>query len=497
MGLPVNSYTLFEAIAQNDGELLKKRIPVDIKLLAILLHDPESDPDFDLEVGRSFYNWHLNSGNELLFTALADPPESWMAWARENKGQFFGSNRAINELFNPKNIYQTFNPSLTALFISEYLKIPFGNLPVILFTPDLNLPYFHWMPTNATAVSSQLDWLKTIPKTYELPWIRGINHSLKVRKVRLNTPFSSILVDLSRKISELGLKNYYQHVDSPENLLSRPLNKKRSDSEIEINLFYQGIEFLKRKKDEFIDFESGYSRADKPRYMIIKDLEPKLYQRKESDLKKSFFQKLFNYPSKKNLVKPKSFEELIHENQIFLQRESKLFFKQGIEMVNSLENTSLFDYSPLILPFAKSFEKELSYSIVHWVRSNYDIKLPLYFYEYEPGKNAQVIMGRNFSIDFNQSLNDSWVSPTLGGQISGFKKAVSNFGSHPFKSDEDYRDFLNLAYQIKNIRNRACHSDRTTKSDLDKILSCWKSLFEKRFFETLSQIKKEYMGQSS
>lgn len=165
-------------------------------------------------------------------------------------------------------------------------------------------------------------------------------------------------------------------------------------------------------------------------------------------------------------------------------------------MANSLQHTSLFDYSPLILPFAKSFEKELSYSIVHWVRKNYDITLPLYFYEYEPDKNAQIVLGRNFSIDFNQSLNDSWVSPTLGGQISGFKKAVANSGNHPFNSDEDYQEFLNLAYQIKNIRNRACHSERTTKSDLDKILSCWKGLFERRYFETLYKLKKEYMGQT-
>ncbi|MCS5488871.1 hypothetical protein [Algoriphagus limi] len=494
MGLPLNSYTLFEAIAQNDGELLKEMIPVNFKLFAILLHDPNSDPEFDRIVGRSFYNWHLKSGKELLFTALADPPESWMAWARENKGQVFGDNQALNELFNPKNIYQTFNPSLTALFISEYLKIPFGNLPVIIFTPDLNLPYFYWMPTNATTVSSQLDWLKTIPKTYELPSQLAIHNSNRVRKVRVWPKFSSVLVDLSRKISDLGHRNYNQFSFSHEQFRLKPINKRRSDRTIELNLFYSGIEFLNRKKDEFIDFESGM--MEKPRFMIVKDLKSPLYDKKEPEINRSFFQKLFNITPKKYQVKPKSFEVLVSENLKFLQRESKLFFQQGIEMANSLHSTTLFDYSPLILPFAKSFEKELSYSIVHWVRRNYDITLPLYFYEYEPGKNAQVVFGRNYSIDFNQSLNDSWVSPTLGGQISGFKKAVTNFGSHPFKSDEDYQVFLNLAYQIKNIRNRACHSERTTKSDLDKILSCWKGLFERKYFETLYKLKKEYMGQT-
>jgi hypothetical protein len=495
MGLPVNSYTLFEAIAQNDGELLKKRIPVNFKLFAILLHDPESDQDFDREVGRSFYNWHLNSGNELLFTALADPPESWMAWATENKGQFFGNNRALNELFNPKNIYQTFNPSLTALFISEYLKIPFRKLPAIIFTPDLNLSYFYWMPTSVKAINDQLAWLKTIPDKYEFPLLKGINHSIKVRKVGLRSKFSTLLVDLSRKISELGPYNYNQLSGTSEDFRPKTLEKKRGDRDIELNLFHSGIEFLNRKTDQLWDIDSGI--VEDTRFLIVKDPKYKIERIENVSSSKLFFLESLKslFQNKKN--KRKSFDELVLENLEFLQRESKLFFEQGIEMAKILDRMNQFDYSPFILPFAKSFEKELSYSIVHWVRKKYDITLPLYFYEHEPGKNAEVSLGRNYSINFNQALNDLWISPTLGGQISGFKKAVANFGSHPFKSDEDYQEFLNLAYQIKNIRNRACHSERTTKSDLDKILSCWKSLFERRYFETLSQIKKEYMGQTS
>jgi hypothetical protein len=492
MGLPINSYKLFEAIANNDERLLKNHFNVDFKLFAILLHDPKTDPEFDREVGRSFYRWHVNSGKEFLFTALADPPMSWMDWARENKGQNFRNDWVLNELFNPNKIYQTFDPSLTALFITEYLGIPFGKLPAIIFTPDLNLPYFYWMPTNVMAINSQLDWLKTIPNSYELPWLRGINHSIKVRKAGLRFKFSSVLVDLSRKISELGLRNFNHYSDSSEKFKPKPTNKKGSDKVIELNLIYSGIEFLNRKKDQFIDFESGM--MEKPRFMIVKDLQTSIPSKIEPEIKKSFFQRLFKLTPSKIKVKPKSFDVLVSENLKYLQRESKLFFQQGIEMANSLGSTTLFDYSPLILPFAKSFEKELSYSIVHWVRRNYDITLPLYFYEYEPGKRAKVFLGKNYTIDFNQTQNDTWISPTLGGQISGLKQAVTNFGSHPFKSDLEYQEFLNLAYQIKNIRNRACHSEKTSRSDLDKILSCWKSLFEMNYFETLALLKKEYMG---
>jgi hypothetical protein len=76
MGFPINSYKLFEAIANNDGQQIKKYFHVDFKLFAILLHDPNADPDFDREVGRSFFDWHSRSGEDFLFTALADPPQS-------------------------------------------------------------------------------------------------------------------------------------------------------------------------------------------------------------------------------------------------------------------------------------------------------------------------------------------------------------------------------------------------------------------------------------
>jgi hypothetical protein len=546
MGLPINSYTLFEAFAQNDGEFIKN-IPVDFKLFAILLHDPKTDPEFDQVVGRSFYNWHLNSGNKLLLTALADPPQSWMHWARENKGPIFGENRILNELYNPKNIHQTFDPSLTALFITEYLGIPFGKLPAIIFTPDLNLPYFYWMRTDVASVNGQLEWLKTIPISSEFSLLGSINDTIQIKRIKLKSKFSFLLVDLSQKISQLGQGRFTDNEYGPNDYQEIPKKQKPTEKEIELNLFFSGIQLVKQKKNEFLDYEKHIS--EDIRFSLVRE-RPSSYNDIPEPVKpepsKSFFSKLFNVlfkkrqneseiksqgnieikrqreieikrqreirreiqimrqkeseiKSQKESVKEspsenEKFERLVKINLQFLQRESILFLEQGINMSRSINSSNFYDYSPLILPFAKSFEKELSYSIVHWVRRNYDITLPLYFYEYEPGKKAKVFLGKNYTIDFNQTQNDSWISPTLGGQISGLKKAVTNFESHPFKSDLEYQEFLNLAYQIKNIRNRACHSEKTSRSDLDKILSCWKDLFEKNYFETLALLKKEYMG---
>ncbi|WP_439490539.1 hypothetical protein [Algoriphagus sp.] len=495
MGLSQDDYERFKGKANQDANFVRNYFNAGTKIFAILLHDPESDPEFDLAVGRSFKEWYTKSDRNFHFTTLADPPISWTIITQEYEGNLSANDKVLNERYNPRNIPNTSDPSLTSLFIAEYLSIPFQKLPAIIFTPDLKSPFFYWMPTNTLGIQGQLDWLKTIPNTIELPWIRGLNHVIKIRKINLKRSFGAELFALGRKISDLDSRkqdsitaNYF----SPPKAFLKPIDKTQSESQVELNLFYSGIEYLKKKKEEFLDIDNNIT--DTVRFLIIKDPLPASEVKKGSTTGSSFFSRVFNFRNKSANTKSKSFEDLVTMNLHFLQKESKLFLEQGIRMAHSLYGQSIYDYSPMILPFAKSFEKELSYSIVHWVRKKYDITLPQYFYEYEPGKNAQVKLGKNYTIDFNQSRNELWTSPTLGGQISGFKNTVLDSKDHPFKSDEDYQQFLNLAYQIKNIRNRACHSDRTSKEDLDKILSCWIGLFEMKYFEILNKLKKEYQG---
>jgi hypothetical protein len=466
MGLPINSYKLFEAIANKDDRFLNHHLNVDFKLFAILLHDPYSNPEFDKEVGRSFYNWHLESGREFLFTALADPPKSWIDWASKNNNQFFRNNWPLNELVNPNKIHKTFDPSLTALFISEYLGIPFPKLPAIIFTPDLNLPYFYWMSTGISTINAQMKWLSEHPIEFSWPEIDGLKFPLRIRKAILKKKFSQTLVDLSQKISDLNSNNTF----FDQNASIKKEKKEHLESEVELDLFYAGMmkvgEKISLSRRYKFPKDSSFAEEENLDYCI--DFQP--------------------------ISNGEILEKLAFENLSYLEKESRLFIQQGFQLVSSLNNLNVYDFSPYILPFAKSFEKELSYSIVHWVRKNYDISLPRYFYEFQPGKIAKVLLGKNYEIDFNQSHNDIWISPTLGGQISGFKKAVNSFGNHPFKSDLEYQEFLNVAYQIKNVRNRACHSESTTKEDLDKILSCWKILFEGKYLETLSRLKVMYRG---
>lgn len=477
MGLPINSYHLFEEISQMGSEFPKKLHSLDISLYAILVHDHKNDPEFDKEVGTSFIKWHQESVNNFLFTALADPPQTWLEWAKENKEQFFGRN---SDIYNPKKVYRTFNPSLTALFIAEFLGIPFNKLPVIIFTPDLNSRYFYWMPTNVGLVNPQFAWLKNIAAKLDGETLNDLPYSpFRIGRFSLEKRFSEVLVELCQKISAFqgneGFSNSFTYSFAQSNSLE-PIDRNQSEKNIELDLFYSGYKYFKKEKDHSFEDDDN-SISDGVRYMMVDDdLTFRADNRGNSENER------------------KKFERLLAFNLSLLQKESKLFLEQGIQMINSLHGQIIYDYSPFILPFVKSFEKELSYSIVHWVRKRYHISLPQYFYEFQPGIKAEVKLWRNYSIDFNQSRNDLWTSPTLGGQISGFKNTAYIANEHPFKTEEDYQQFLSFAYQIKNTRNRACHSERTTENDLDKVINSWVGLFEGGFFETLNKLKKEYRG---
>uniref|UniRef100_UPI0040486860 hypothetical protein n=1 Tax=Algoriphagus sp. TaxID=1872435 RepID=UPI0040486860 len=489
MYLHINGSRLFEAFAENNGVLVKKLIPANFKLITILLHDPKSDPEFDRLVGSNFSRWTLNSVKDFYFTALPDPPQSWFRWSAEEEEKIFKQNPYLSISNQRVSNSQPLDPSIKALFLAEYFGIPFRKLPAFIFTTDTNLTQFYWMPANKKELNEQYTWLQSVSTNSTLIFSSKEYHRYKVREI--NLPYFFNYQSYSSKIADEELSSEKESF-SVKNLNPFSGKKKnKDDKEIELNLLYSGIKVLNRIKDDLYAFEGHPLPKPKPlndRTISSSEVKRKNYQK---EFKPSFYQKLVN------LILPNQKKDtgLLSENIIFLQKESVLFFEQGLSMAKEIDGMNQFDYSPFILPFAKSFEKELSYSLVHWVRKKFDILLPSYFYEYEPGKIAEISLGRNYSIDFNQRRNDLWVSPTLGGQLSGFKQTVSSFGNHPFNSEEDYQEFLTIAYQIKNIRNRACHSERTTKQELEKIINCWKILFRKGYIKRLHSLKLEYMGQ--
>jgi hypothetical protein len=490
MYLHINGSRLFEAFAENNGILVRKLIPTNFNLITILLHDPNSDPEFDRLVGSYFSSWTLNSIKDFYFTALPDPPQSWFKWSTEEEEKIFRQNPYLSISNQRDSNSQPLDPSMKALFLAEYFGIPFRKLPAFIFTTDSNLNQFYWMPANKKELNEQYSWLQSVSTNPTLISSSKEYHKYKVREISLSYFFN--YRSYSSKITNEELSSKMESFSFSRKNLNPFSEKKKNkeDKEIELNLLYSGIKVLNRLKDDLysIDYPNLKPKPSTGDTTFYPERSQKSYR---EDLKIPFLHKLIDSLFKNSNSK----KHPVEDNIIFLQKESALFFEQGIKMAKEIDGMNQFDYSPFILPFAKSFEKELSYSLVHWVRKKFDILLPSYFYEYEPGKIAEINLGRNYSIDFNQRRNDLWVSPTLGGQLSGFKQTVTSFGNHPFNSEEDYQEFLTIAYQIKNIRNRACHSERTTKQELEKIMNCWKILFRKGYIKTLYSLKLEYMGQ--
>lgn len=486
-----NFYELLNEVFLNGIESPEKNHGLKSKPLVLLLQDPKIDHEFDHELGRCFRNWFLGSREKYFLTSLADPPASWIEWGNANQVLLNEEVSNSTDLYDPRQIYQTNDPSLTSLFIAEFIGIPFNKLPILLFCTGLDSREFFWMPTCKEDLDWQMRFLIKLGDVRENKEFFSLpNYPFKIKKIELKNKVYEVLIELSQIISSFKKDNGTIFGFSPKEY-SVKINRQQGEKEIELNLFYSGINYLKHKAENLLTGKN--SITDSVRFMIVRDESRSVLDEKLNSKMISFFEKRDRIS---RLIKT-NFHELVSMNQVFLQKETILLLSQGMQMIELANREIIFDYSPWILPFVKSFEKELSYSIAHWVRKKYDIALPQYFYEFQPGKKAIVDLGRNFYVDFNQSRNDLWATPTLGGQISGFKTTAINSKEHPFKTEENYQQFLSLAYQLKNSRNRACHSEQTTEDDLDKVIKSWKMLLEGGFFETLYNLKKEYQGISN
>lgn len=464
MGYPINNYSLFKEIASGDKHgHVKSFFNDDFSLYGFIVHDSKRDKQFNEVLEESFFSLNLTTGDDFLFTSFCDPPEAWLDWARMNGrdyGQYFWDPK---ELRNPNLVIKTFNPSLVSLFISQYLGINDKYPTYIILSPNLKEKCFYFLPLN------YMDLLDIMTKLTEVAYylkngkkwedVIDAQNKIELRKIELEESLAETLHKLSQTLIYFSTNYRKLNISRVTEALNSNDDNKTLSSNEELNLFYEGMKmFVDNGDHNQINYNQSYAVAESRR----------------------------NYPSRAG-----SIESL--QNFRYLEHTTQLFLKQGESLLDFYQE-SYPDASPFILPFVKALELELSYSIVHWVRKNYDINLPEYFYEYEPRKNVMINIGRGSGINFNLSWNQQWRSPELGGQILGFKTVRSNSKNHPFETDNQFNRFIDLCYIIKNIRNRACHPNFTSEKELLKVIDSWIELLKGNYFEILNLLKSEYKG---
>jgi hypothetical protein len=476
MGMPINHYSFFENIANKKEQELEAWFNFDFSLFGYIIHSPKLNPEFDEELQRSFQRLNLITGEDFLFTSFVDPPKAWVDWISNNEDRYKSFTSRFNwdfyhkeQIKNPRLIIKTLDSSLTALLIAEELGINTINLPFLAITPHPNEKYFYMLNLKKETLLSHMAYLTELAANIKM----GIEVDKAIQDLGLPLKKIEIEVPLANKFYKLSLRLI--EVSRNSKKLSE-LRVKLSNVENGFSEF-SGISKIPKNENDLL-FE-GYD-------IVSKNIKKAIYNNKELRVGESEDFDSIVLASCLGLN-----NEEVLELQKYIEVSTYTFLVQGAKL--KLIYSEFFgDPGPFILPFGKAFEIEMSYSLVHWIRKEYTIQLPKYFYEYEP--NKEVIIGDSPSLNFNSMDHKSkeWKSPMLGGQMMGLSIANKDKQIHPFESRQDFQMFLNLGFNLKNIRNNACHPNISTVEDLEAIIGIWNMLLQKGFLKRLYELKNTY-----
>lgn len=469
MGLPINHYAFFESISkQKDQDWFN----FGFTLYGYLIHSPKLAPDFDEELQKSFHKLNLITGDDFLFTSFVDPPKAWLDWmdSKESAKQHFTDKFESGfynkeQIKNPKLILKTLDTSLSALLIAEELGVNTNNLPFLILTTHPKETHFYLLHLKKGTLLFLMADLTELAATIKL----GV--PLDAAILDLGIPLKKIVlgVPLAKKFHALGLRllSISRNRKSLNALRVRFSEERINDSQLfledsmaqEMKLLFEGYELVKNH------LHSAVYKTNEIRAGATADFDDLLVAN------------CFDFG-----------QEEITEFKKYTEASTFAFLVQGAKL--KLIYSDFFgDAGPFVLPFGKAFELEMSYSLVHWIRKEYDIQLPRYFYEYQP--NIEVILGEAPGFDFNSLdlKSQEWRPPMLGGQMTGLVLTNRDKQTHPFVSDLDLQHFLDLGFKLKNLRNNACHPNTSTVENLQEIIQLWKTLFHKGFLKKLFELK--------
>ena len=120
MGMPIKSYNILKLLAQpserSDDSVEKQLQDVlqdvlaQFRLQAVVLHDPARHADLDRVLSREFGILDDITGSKLLFFALVEADESWIAEARQR--HYFTKVEKMLKISSPEAQVVSIAPSL-------------------------------------------------------------------------------------------------------------------------------------------------------------------------------------------------------------------------------------------------------------------------------------------------------------------------------------------------------------------------------------------------
>ena len=383
-------------------------------------------------------------------------------------------NTETQELLNPENAIISPDRSITAFSLANSLEIPYDNLPCLVITPDFRSEHFIWVRTCPDHVEDQLTQLGYIARQIvQIPpepvFLERIKTDIDLCKGgRIQLLVSSIAKRLVNVMSCFIARDNSEAYERAQNTINE-LRTNLRDLKKDIN---------EHNTDEN---ESDREKLDNLCLQIILSL------------------------SHLNLVDPSgisrsntlNLDNIIVQTQEFLENDSYIMLKTANMVLNSILDSQHrlgfdVDYTPGVICLAKVFEREVNLSVVHWMRSELGVRLPLYFNRFDPRVRA-TFDGVNFNRSHDSKI---WSPPTMGRSLEAVNQKVGRDREqrpYPRELYNKWFQFLREWGVITNERNTAAHTmELVDEKSVRIVCQALKKLSSYQIFRSLWQLKCEY-----
>lgn len=442
--MPLFNFEILKELAEGkSNRYAEQDVFRKFKLVAFIVHDPVEHHDLDAKIKQCFDSFDYITGQHLLCFALTEPPEMWLANARER--DYF---RFIESQNNDAKKYD--DDQLTVLSISALLNIPMDEFPCIIVTESFKSNEFSTIKTCAENLEQQLT---------DLGYKATFDSDYKKIFAEQQT------LDLNENIAQV----IYQAV--PNNLIDK---SKIHHADLSTT---ESIKFHKTTQDTFERFCIS-DAVNISRLGIRKSVE--------------YIEPTHLMPKVMRMVRRRR-EPLDNISAMLLEPESSTMLKTAEEVYRVLKDMEQVDYAPAAICYAKAFEKEINLSIVHWAREKLGIQLPQYYNRKQENINAFFTPNFNNNsghpIDLNKGYKERWAPPSMG-QSELVCIGLAQKEAIPSElTDAQWQSLMQAWTVIRKNRNEASHTQVMSKEKMLEIRDSMILLAENGLFENLYQIK--------
>ena len=485
---------------------------------AFMVHDSKTHPDFDQQIKEYLFDptdQFMNENDKLLFFALVDSSP------QENRDSNSPRDQNTQDVPEPSRAaislthsIASIDPSIRAISLAKSLEISNERLPCLVVTPDLHSKQFRWLRTDPDSLEDQLyhlrnmayrvqgfgrfgkeriisEYLQQISPSGEngTTYLMGERNfgsaltNVMTFTVAGHSPFPEEMEPAWEKTKDV-LLDLQDDLRKTKQSLSRFQDARKQSAQL-FDLHHDKLgSNLKtgELEEHFSEILSPIDEQISETTLLIEGLCEKI----ASDLASLM-------PYRPNL------KNFIGINEAFLEDDSCRMLKTAqavLDMLNHPDFATL-DYTPGVICLAKTFEREVNLSVVHWIRQQLNVELPAYFDRFQVGLKKAEFAEVNFNARGNHKK--AWRPPTLGASERACN-AVDKDKSWGPKMIAEWNDkgqwkmLLDNWQVITEKRNVGAHQLSVDKSVADDIKNALDKLNKKKIFDELYRMKKIYRG---